>query len=164
MLCLGEEMGIYRAFIPLSHSAAHTADWFNMENHQYATFIIHTGAVTAGVKMKIQKATNKSGSGATNVAQPFIGNCYWTNKASGAKASYTKTSAASSGSVHYVSVAASSNATYYFTVDATKVTSASKAYIGLIAKGNSASTMLAACTVILHGTRYQQASIPDFTL
>lgn len=161
---LQQEVGIFKMFVPAAYNSAHTADWVNMENHQFATFIIQVGAVTAGVKFKVQKATNKSGSGATNVAQPFIGNVYYTNKASAAKASYTKTSASSSGSVHYIPVGTSANATYYATVDATAVTSASKAYISLVAKGNSASTMNAAAIVLLWGTRYKQQSIPDYTL
>ena len=41
------------------------------------------------------------------------------------------------------------------TVDADTVTSDSKSFIALVAKGSSASTMLMGATYILHGNRYQ---------
>jgi len=159
-----QEMGIFRSFKPATYAAKHSTDWHNMENFQYVTYVVMGGGITAGTKLKIQKATNKSGSGATNVAAPFVGNVYYTNKASAAKASYAKTSVTTSGSVHVVTIGASSSATYVFTVDATAATSASKMYLGLVGVNSSASSASMAGLAILHGARYQGASMPDFTL
>ena len=139
-----------------TYSSAHTTEWVNMENHRFATFTIITGGTcTAGVKMKIQKATNASGSSAANVAAPWVGNVYYTNAASTGKTSMVQTAHSSSGSVGYIPVGTTTSCIYQGTVDAATVTSDSKAYISIVAKGNSASSMDAVCVVTLWGSRYQ---------
>jgi len=140
-----------------SYSAAHTAEWINMENHAKVTFTIATGAVTGGTKLKIQCATSASGSGAANVAAPFDGGIYYKHTTTTVP---TKTSASSSTSVDYIVIGASSSAVYYATVDAS-VLAAGKPYVSLVAKGASASSALMCGTFECWGTRYQQEAMLD---
>jgi hypothetical protein len=141
-----------------SYSSAHTVEWVCMENHAKMTYTIFTGATcTAGTKLKIQCATNKSGSSAANIAAPWDGGVYYKHTTTTAP---TKTSASSSSSVQYIVVGTSTSAVYYATVDASKL-AAGKPYIGLVAKGNSASSCLAAATFEAWGTRYQQEQVLD---
>ena len=146
------------AIVHDTYSSAHSAEWVNMENHAKVTFTIMTGGTaTAGVKMKIQCATNASGSGAANIADPFDGGVYYKHTTTTVP---TKTSASSSGSVDYIVVGTSTSAVYYATVDASKLASG-KPYVGLVAKGNSASSLDCAAIFECWGTRYQQEAVPD---
>ena len=146
------------AIVHDTYSSAHTADWINMENHAKVTFTVMTGGTaTAGTKLKVQCATNASGSSAANIAAPWDGGVYY--KAT-TTTTPTKTSASSSGSVAYMVVGTSTSAVYYGTVDASKIASG-KPYLSLVAKGNSASSLDCAAIFECWGTRFQQEAVLD---
>lgn len=129
------------------------ATYVNMENNRYATFVINTGAVTTGEEFKIMKAKNKSGSSATDVTHPFVGNVYYLTTAS--KTSVTQTSVVSTGSIDTIDIADGHDSrVLYATVDAAQATSASYPYIAIVATASSMNAYLA-MNVVLHGTRYQ---------
>lgn len=141
-----------------TYSSAHTAEWVNMEGAAKVTFTVLTGGtVTGGTKLKIQCAINKSGSSAANIAAPWDGGVYYKQTTTTAA---TKTSASSSGSVAYMVIGTSTSAFYQGTVDASKL-AATKPYVSLVAKGNSASSADIAATFTLWGVRYQQEANQD---
>lgn len=146
------------AIVHDTYGSAHTAEWVNMENHAKITFTVITGGTaTAGVKLKIQAAINAAGSSAADVAAPWAGGVYYKQTTTTVS---TKTSASSSGSVAMMVVGTSTSATYFGTVDAS-VLPATKPYISLVAKGNSASSLDCAAIFEAHGTRYQQEAMLD---
>jgi hypothetical protein len=141
-----------------TYSSAHTNEWVNMENHAKITYTVLTGGTaTAGVKLKIQCAINKSGSSAADVAAPFDGGVYYKHTTTTVP---TKTSASSSSSVAMVVVGTSTSAVYYATVDAS-VLAATKPYVSIVAKDNAASSLDCAATFEAWGTRYQQEAMLD---
>ena len=155
-LIQGTQAGI--AITHDTYSSAHTVEWVNMENAAKVTFTVLTGGTcTAGTKLKIQCATNASGSSAANIAAPFDGDVYYKQTTT---TTPTKTSASSSGSVHYMVIGTSTGAFYRCTVDASKLASA-KPYVAIEAKGNSASSADMAGTFELWGQRYQQEAVLD---
>lgn len=143
-------------------SSVASADWVCMENHTMCRVILNTGTVTVGGKIKVQKATNKSGSGAADVARPFVNNKY-EKQTTASLAGYTLTSQTSSTSVGMITVGNSSDSRIIYADIPATVTSASKAYIN-VKFVSSTFNMVAGVTYEMYGTRYQQASIPDPTL
>jgi hypothetical protein len=141
-----------------SYSSAHTNEWVCMENHAKITFTVFTGAVcSSGLSLMVRAAPSKSGSSAETLAAPWDGGVFYKHTTTTAP---TVTAVTSSTSIEYMVVGSSINAVYYATVDASKLP-ATKPYVTLAAKANSASSCLIAATFEAWGTRYQQEVVLD---
>jgi hypothetical protein len=125
-----------------------------MENFKYMTVIVHTGAVTAGKKIAIRKATTNGGAGATTLSTPFIGGVYYKN-ATKSKADYTAYSAASSGK--YISVGNSDDSRIFVATVEFGDMGSSYDYVNAQAV-SAAWNAVMGISYILHGNRYHQTS------
>jgi hypothetical protein len=135
--------------------------WVNCEHHKYVTFYIKIDGATTGENFGIYNATNKSGSSAAVVTEPWAGKQYLTNVASVSAATMVRTSFANTSatsSADTILVTGGSNGMYIGTVDTTAATTDSKAYITMYAIGSAMAALDTTITVIMHGQRYQNAT------
>jgi len=110
--------------------------------------------VTVGSKVSIRNATAAGGSGAAAIAAPFVNSKYYKG--------YTVTSATSSTSVEYITIANGDDSTTIIaTIDANSLT-AGYPFINAYVVSSAMNGTISA-TWLLHGARYQGDPPPNPT-
>ena len=154
MIDLGQEIRVQQAIPPATYTSVQAGDYLNMENYAKATLVIETGTVTVGSKVSIRNATAAGGSGAAAIAAPFVNSQYYKG--------YTVTSATSSTSVEYITIANGDDSTTIIaTIDANSLT-AGYPFINAYVVSSAMNGTISA-TWLLHGARYQGDPPPNPT-
>lgn len=151
---LAQEIRVQQAIPPATYTSVQAGDYLNMENYAKATLVLETGTVTTGSKVSIRNALNASGSSVAAIAAPFVGGQFYKG--------YVVTSATSSGSVDYITIAnGDDSTTFVATIDASELT-AGLPFINAYVVDSTMNGAISA-TWLLHGTRYQGDPPPSPT-